>query len=544
MSEFSISQKYRDILSGFVNSLVQHYQIQKCLLLKGSELDLYNEISASVFQTQKFQVGDDVAKGPWQLILGDLAFGVRDNSVSHKGALGWAGNSLIQSLDELDLDGLAVFLLEPSHLENGAKSLRKHLEKSTANICAVLDTPESMLRPYTALRPLLVIVKKGHVNKEFIAELNSLLQAESVAEAFVSGVSTGSLESGTFVEADQFQGFYRWKIKHQIDQLQSEYKGFKRGLVRDIVHEVRSCRLHESFEDMPDCVYFPKLGTNPITTRLSEITIKHQNVYQLKCNPEIVNVEYLAQFFQSSLGRLIAKSVASHGFIPTVSKSELLDAEIALPPLNVQAEIVESIKKLEFIKSKVSEFEQNLALNPISSQTELLQINAILDAVGELADGDRVKSLIRTGESKRIEFKQTFCLDVQNGTKESRIEDSAIKTVAAFLNSDGGTLLVGVHDSGEITGNEEEIDKFFKSKDKFLLHVKNRIKTRIGEQFYPFINHKLVDVNQKCILVVDCEPSSEEVFVDEKDFYVRTNPATDRLEGRKLTDYIKHRFKH
>jgi hypothetical protein len=27
-------------------------------------------------------------------------------------------------------------------------------------------------------------------------------------------------------------------------------------------------------------------------------------------------------------------------------------------------------------------------------------------------------------------------------------------------------------------------------------------------------------------------------------FYVRTNPATQTLEGKKLADYIKHRFKH
>ena len=167
-----------------------------------------------------------------------------------------------------------------------------------------------------------------------------------------------------------------------------------------------------------------------------------------------------------------------------------------------------------------------------------------MDAVGELANPDKIKSLIRAGESKSVEFKQTFSLDIERQVKEPRIEDSAIKTVAAFLNSDGGTLLVGVHDSGEITGNEVEIEKFFKSSDKFLLHVKNRIKTRIGEQFYPFINQHLVSVEGRLVLMIECDPSPDEVFVDEKDFYVRTNPATDKLEGRKLSDYIKHRFKH
>jgi hypothetical protein len=544
MEGFSISQKNRDILNGFIDTFAQRFNLHNWLLLKGSEFNLFDEANLGSAEVQRLRVGDSINEGQWDLILGDLAFGVRDNRVSDKGALGWAGNTLMKSLERLKPNGFAIFLLEPSHLENGSKSIRRHLQDTDAQLSCILNTPESLLKPYTALRPILVVVKKGEVEKEFIAELDSFLQAEALALNIANATSTGSLEGGIFLARDEFQGFYRWKIKRQIDKLQSEYKSFTRKLIRDTVVEIRSCRTNETFQDLSECIYFPKLGTNAVTTCLSAITVKHHNVYQIACRTDVVIPEYLALFFESPLGKLIRSSITTHGFIHSISKTELLNAEIALPALELQRDIIESIKKLEFIKSKVSVFEENLALNPIGSQAELQQIDAILDAVGELADTDRVKSLIRMGESKCIEFKQTFCLDVVNGTKESRIEDSAIKTIAAFLNSDGGTLLVGVHDNGHITGNEEEIEKFFKSRDKFLLHVKNRIKTRIGEQFYPFINHRLVDIDQKSVLIVECEPSSEEVFVDEKDFYVRTNPATDRLEGRKLTDYIKHRFKH
>jgi hypothetical protein len=544
MDGFSISQKNRDILNGFLETFAQSLDLKNCLLLQGSELNLFDETDLKALEIQRYSVGDDIKKGKWDLIIGDIALGVRDNRVNDKGTLGWAGNTLIKSLEHLKPNGFAIFLLEPSHLENGSKSIRIKLQEADAQLSCILNTPESLLKPYTALRPILVIVKKGKVEKEFVAELESLLQAEALALNVVSAISTESLEGGIFLERGEFQGFYRWKIKHQIDQLQSEYKSFTRKLVRDVVVEIRTCRLNEKFQDLSGCIYFPKLGTNPVTSCLSSITAKHHNVYQIVCRSEVVIPAYLALFFESPLGRLIRGSITTHGFVHSISKTELMNAEIALPEPELQKDIIESIKKLEFIKSKVSKFEENLALNPIGSQAELQQIDSILGAVGELADTDRIKSLIRLGESKSIEFKQTFCLDVVNGIKESRIEDSAIKTVAAFLNSDGGTLLVGVHDNGQITGNEEEIEKFFKSRDKFLLHVKNRIKTRIGEQFYPFINHRLVDIDQKSVLIIECEPSSEEVFVDEKDFYVRTNPATDRLEGRKLTDYIKHRFRH
>ena len=79
-------------------------------------------------------------------------------------------------------------------------------------------------------------------------------------------------------------------------------------------------------------------------------------------------------------------------------------------------------------------------------------------------------------------------------------------------------------------------------KDKFLLHLKNLLKNRIGEQFYPYIDYILTDIDEKHLLVVKCKPSQIPCFLDEKDFYVRTNPATDKLEGLKLVQYIHQHF--
>jgi predicted HTH transcriptional regulator len=134
-------------------------------------------------------------------------------------------------------------------------------------------------------------------------------------------------------------------------------------------------------------------------------------------------------------------------------------------------------------------------------------------------------------------------MDIKNMKKEKYIEDSAIKTIAAFLNSKGGTLLCGADDNGALIGLNDEISLFYKSSDAFLLHVKNIIKQRIGSEFYPFINFKLMNIADILILEFTCSFSNLPVFVDEKDFYVRTNPATDKLDGRKQFEYISNRFK-
>lgn len=134
-------------------------------------------------------------------------------------------------------------------------------------------------------------------------------------------------------------------------------------------------------------------------------------------------------------------------------------------------------------------------------------------------------------------------MDVRKGSREKYIEVSAFKTIAAFLNTKGGVLLVGVDDSGFVRGVDAEVTKLFKgSLDKFMLHFKNGLRDRIGEQFYPTIDQRIVRVDDKSVLVVDCTAASIPCYLDGNDFYVRTNPATDKLEGPKLVEYVKGHF--
>ncbi|MEA3416470.1 MAG: ATP-binding protein [Thermodesulfobacteriota bacterium] len=126
--------------------------------------------------------------------------------------------------------------------------------------------------------------------------------------------------------------------------------------------------------------------------------------------------------------------------------------------------------------------------------------------------------------------------------KDKNVEKSSLKTVVAFLNTDGGSLLIGVDDGGTITGLQEEMDKFHKkSEDKFLLHFNNLIKDKIGEDFYPFVEYHIVNIDEMKVLFVECKPSTSPCFYNEE-FFVRANPATNQLTGPKLINYIKRHF--
>jgi hypothetical protein len=73
-----------------------------------------------------------------------------------------------------------------------------------------------------------------------------------------------------------------------------------------------------------------------------------------------------------------------------------------------------------------------------------------------------IKDQIAIGENNTIEFKSSYRRDVRNQQLNDALKFQIIKTIAAFLNSEGGKLYVGVADDGTILGIENDINLFQK----------------------------------------------------------------------------------
>ena len=157
---------------------------------------------------------------------------------------------------------------------------------------------------------------------------------------------------------------------------------------------------------------------------------------------------------------------------------------------------------------------------------------------------EEIFELIKKGETEKIEFKSTFRTNLHTNEIDRKIEYSVLKTLVAFMNSKGGTLLIGISDSGEIIGTEK--DKF-ESKDNYALHLTNIIKTKIGKKFFPLVNFKFNEIDKKTILILECEKSNMPVFIrsptDEEEFYIRIGPSSIQIKGSELIDYIEKNFK-
>lgn len=158
-------------------------------------------------------------------------------------------------------------------------------------------------------------------------------------------------------------------------------------------------------------------------------------------------------------------------------------------------------------------------------------------------EAQEIRKAIIGGESEKVEYKSTLRTNLATGEKDPRMEKAVLKTVVAFLNSDGGTLLIGVADDGTAVGIDEQS---FDNRDKLNLHMTNLISSQIGNEFMPFISFRLVDYEDRGIMRIVCKKSDSPVFLKEgktETFYIRSGPSSVDLNGMDLLNYVKNRFK-
>ncbi|MYH67621.1 MAG: hypothetical protein F4152_03400 [Dehalococcoidia bacterium] len=150
-------------------------------------------------------------------------------------------------------------------------------------------------------------------------------------------------------------------------------------------------------------------------------------------------------------------------------------------------------------------------------------------------------AIIEGGESDAVEFKSTLRMNLHTGKPDGRIEHAALKTVAGFLNTAGGTLIVGVTDDGEPVGIEEDQ---FKNEDHMSLHLTSLVKDRLGATAATLVHHQFEEYEDHRVMRVTCERSPVAVYLDGPDgeFFVRATAATLQLTGSALVDYVAMHF--
>ena len=159
-----------------------------------------------------------------------------------------------------------------------------------------------------------------------------------------------------------------------------------------------------------------------------------------------------------------------------------------------------------------------------------------------------IPELITQGESRTVEFKETLQYNIQTNKLDPEVFISSLKTIAGFLNADGGTLLIGVSNSSEIMGIERDERAMGRGdNDQFQLKIRDTMSGQ-NRRFKPAVlgNDEISfeELNERVICRIDVQPlpASEVQHFDRKVFF-RDGNRTIELAGPDLTNWIKRRNK-
>lgn len=158
-----------------------------------------------------------------------------------------------------------------------------------------------------------------------------------------------------------------------------------------------------------------------------------------------------------------------------------------------------------------------------------------------------VRALIEGGESAAVEFKSTARLNRHTRTRDEEITWAVIKTIAAFMNTNGGTLILGVDDHGQPVGIELDYPLVKgRDRDGWERWLTTAIKNALGPVPATDLSVHFCTLDDRQIARVDVRPSAEPVFASRKGkeqqiFFARLNNATEELSG---PDLLSYREKH
>jgi hypothetical protein len=187
-------------------------------------------------------------------------------------------------------------------------------------------------------------------------------------------------------------------------------------------------------------------------------------------------------------------------------------------------------------------------LDFLQARRELIacKINEYMNALiaePEVMHERSIPELITLGESATLEFKSTLQWDVIQNRVNKDLRFSVLKTIAAFLNSAGGTLVIGVEDNGALFGIGKDLRTVKgQSQDGFEQLLGSLISDRIGAEFAPFIKIRFAQLNGETICAVDVEQAPEPAFMAGprgKEFFIRHSNTTRTLDPEETVNYIQ-----
>jgi predicted HTH transcriptional regulator len=145
-----------------------------------------------------------------------------------------------------------------------------------------------------------------------------------------------------------------------------------------------------------------------------------------------------------------------------------------------------------------------------------------------------------------LEFKPSARWDLYQNRLNPDLQKGICKTVAAFLNTEGGTLLIGIADNARVLGLKQDFATLQKPKsDDYCLFLHNLLFDNLGKDLGSCLDIAIVRLRDKEICRVVVRRSPRPVYIKEGNndlFFVRVGNSSRNLPLKAVVEYCKTRW--
>lgn len=288
---------------------------------------------------------------------------------------------IIETMKKLDVEGVGFFLVPPSFLhKSSVNNVRKFMESQGFYLDAAFYLPPGIFKS-TSIHAYLIVVRKESLNNLFIAELKSSENIRTVISNWKNRKSGSTLSLGYLTNEEAFTSFKNVEKYLEIKRL-AKRSGLKPTTLNEFVlsYNRHPKSIDEEFLENYNSVFIPSIGTSDILTSLDESTLREKENYymQLVLDPKKVNADYMANWFNTELGRLVRESMMTDAPFPTINILSLKWTEVYLPEIETQIETISTQSKINNLRADLDSIEDHLWKKPKSIRSQerrLTQLN-------------------------------------------------------------------------------------------------------------------------------------------------------------------------
>lgn len=161
-----------------------------------------------------------------------------------------------------------------------------------------------------------------------------------------------------------------------------------------------------------------------------------------------------------------------------------------------------------------------------------------------ISNVNAISDLIAMDESQTLEFKETARWNVRASKQDPKIEHVVLKTVAGFLNAEGGQLLIGVRDDHSVAGLGPDYATLRKQdRDGLELWLRQHLDVNLSASIVKLVRIVFERVGDADIARITVAPSGKPVFAkglegnEHNEFWVRVGNQTKQLHGDEMFVY-------